>query len=217
MREPCASIQIEVTPSPLEYSCDYIKDTLQVCRLSFLLLCVCELHLIPLFPIKMRAFPLDSNVSTTKQQHTQQLQLGSEQEKLHPFKQAGIRSSKHKHAFLIPKCGLWTLCLGPAFNFLLKRQSLAGLYPLCLIFRMSSLLSGQACFLFCFMQRNLIRATASIQSFFFFGGGGGGRAGKTWVGGQRRLIKDHYLEDPQRDFLRVITCYIFMSVLNIMH
>lgn len=135
MRKPCESTQTEITPSPLEYSCDYIKDTLQVCRLSFRVLCV-RVASDPfiLHWIASISFGFKCAFSSTKQQHTQQFQLGSEQETLHPVKEARIRSSKHKHAFPIPECGLQTLCLGLAFNFLLKRQNLAGLYPLCLIF-----------------------------------------------------------------------------------
>lgn len=40
------------------------------------------------------------------------------------------------------------------------------------------------------MQRDLIGVSGTTQSFFFGGGGG------SWLKDQKRIIKDHYLEDP---------------------
>lgn len=68
MGAPCASIQIEVTPSTLEYSCDYILLKRHYKSVtSHSVYCVCELHLIPLLLITLPAFPSDSNVPSLLQ------------------------------------------------------------------------------------------------------------------------------------------------------
>lgn len=170
MRKPCASIQIETTPPSLEYRRDYIKDALQVCRLSFHLLCVWAVldHFIS-YEIATISSGLRYVFSRTKQQHTQQFQWGSERESHVHLSKCVYKcaSNKHKHAFLNSKMWIVDIMHRTCLQFSFAKIKVCLVYTHCI----SHLLPS-----FHFTCRAMAMVTKRTQGF----------EGETWIGGQTK-------------------------------
>lgn len=133
-------------------------------------------------------------------------------EELHPFKRAGIWSSKHKHVFFRFKNVdyrhyAWDL---PSICFQKDKAYLV--YAPCAYHQSVFPLKWSSMF------SSLPHAKRPDKGEWHHTEVFGGWRGGSWLKnkkkkGNKRPLSKH----PRRDFLTVITCYIFRSVLNIMH
>lgn len=101
---------------------------------SHFIYCACELCWITLSPIKLLAFPLDSDMPSLEQ-NSSTPNSSSEEVKgkaTAPSASVCIMNVPLKRTnapFSIPKCRLWTLCVGHAFHFLLQRLKFGWFIP----------------------------------------------------------------------------------------